>query len=132
MIVADLDDRAAGFLIIAIEDLRRRMTYTGVSMPPGVAELAAALRQRLSQGQAGPALDSLAAAADAVRVSPLAITYDEAAALLGVGRSSVKRLVASGRIATVSIGGAVRIRAADLEAYVAELAPIDRTAGDAA
>ena len=132
MIIVDVDDRAAGFLIIAIEDLRKRMAYTGLAMPAGVPELAAALRQRLSQGHAGPALDDLAAVADAVRVSPLAITYDDAAELLGIGRSSLKRLIAAGRIATVSIGGAVRIRTADLEAYVAKLTPIDRTAGDAA
>lgn len=55
--------------------------------------------------------------------SVLTINYDEAARRLGVSRRTVQRLVASGELPTVELGGACRVRTADLVAYVDGLAP---------
>ena len=55
-------------------------------------------------------------------MGPLTLSYDRAADRLGVSRSTVQRLVRSGAIPVVNVGGAPRLRVADLEDYVAHLA----------
>lgn len=47
----------------------------------------------------------------------------EAAALLGIGRSTVYELIATGEIAVVRIGRRTLIAQVELERYVAHLAP---------
>ncbi|MGT2426604.1 helix-turn-helix domain-containing protein [Amnibacterium kyonggiense] len=54
-------------------------------------------------------------------MSPLLLTPVEAAAALGVGRSTVFRLIQTGALPSVRIGANRRIRVADVEAYVAGL-----------
>ncbi len=46
---------------------------------------------------------------------------DEAAELLGIGRSSLYELLASGRMASVQIGRSRRVPAESLAAFVSEL-----------
>lgn len=53
----------------------------------------------------------------------LLLTPVQAAQALGVGRSTVYELMREQTLPSVRIGSARRIRVADLEAYVAELAP---------
>lgn len=48
-----------------------------------------------------------------------AMQYAEVAARLAVGKRTVERLVASGELPTVDIGGAPRVRESDLDAYLA-------------
>ncbi len=47
----------------------------------------------------------------------------EAAAILGIGRSTVYELIATGEIAVVRIGRRTLIAQAELERYVAHLTP---------
>jgi excisionase family DNA binding protein len=58
-----------------------------------------------------------------VRSDSLLLTIREACALLRVSRSSFYRLLDSGKLATVTVGGTqtVRVVRADLEAYVDSL-----------
>lgn len=49
---------------------------------------------------------------------PLAVSYSEAARLLGVSVSTVKRLVADRTLVPVELHGAKRLRTADLEALL--------------
>ncbi|ROP74071.1 helix-turn-helix domain-containing protein [Curtobacterium sp. PhB115] len=50
--------------------------------------------------------------------TPLLLTPAQVAAELGVGRSTVYELFASGELRSVKIGSARRVRSADLRAYV--------------
>ena len=52
---------------------------------------------------------------------PLLVTIDEAADLLGVGRTIVYELLAEGEFVSVQIHRCRRIAVADLEAYIARL-----------
>jgi excisionase family DNA binding protein len=54
-------------------------------------------------------------------VSRLLYRVGEAAAALGLSRAKVYELINSGALRSVRIDGARRIRAADLEAFVASL-----------
>lgn len=54
-------------------------------------------------------------------MSPLLLTYDQAAALLAVHVRTLKRYIADGRLPVVYLGAAARIRHEDLERFVAEL-----------
>jgi excisionase family DNA binding protein len=51
----------------------------------------------------------------------LLMTYETAARRLTISDSSLRRLVKSGDIPTVSVGGSIRISEADLQAYVETL-----------
>jgi excisionase family DNA binding protein len=54
-------------------------------------------------------------------VNKLLLTIDEAAEILGVGRTTVYELLAAERIESVRIGRARRIPRVALDAYVARL-----------
>jgi len=56
-------------------------------------------------------------------LAPLAYTIPEAAALLGVGRTTVYELIRSGELASIRIRRGRRVTRAAIEAYLA-----DRTA----
>ncbi|MFJ5017007.1 helix-turn-helix domain-containing protein [Streptomyces griseoluteus] len=49
---------------------------------------------------------------------------EEAAEALAIGRSTVYELMAEGSLKYIKLGRTRRIRRADLEAYVANLAPL--------
>ncbi len=49
----------------------------------------------------------------------LLLTVAEAAVVLAIGRTTLYELIATGQLATVHIGRAVRIPRAELEAFVA-------------
>lgn len=55
-------------------------------------------------------------------MDPLLLSPTDAARVLGLGRSTLYELLASGTIPSVKIGAARRVRSADLRAYVAGLA----------
>ena len=48
----------------------------------------------------------------------LLLTVGEAAAVLAIGRTTLYELIATGQLATVHIGRAVRIPRSELEAFV--------------
>ncbi len=53
----------------------------------------------------------------------LLLTVEEAAELLGLGRTTTYALIKSGALKSVLIGRARRIRVTDLDAYAAQLTP---------
>jgi len=55
---------------------------------------------------------------DHTEITPLLVPIDEAAHLLGIGRSKLYELIVDGAIATVSIGRARRVPVAALHDYV--------------
>jgi excisionase family DNA binding protein len=62
-------------------------------------------------------------------IEPALLSADNAAAWLGVSRSSVFRLVREGRLIAVRPFRELRFRQADLEAFVAGLEPANPRAG---
>ena len=56
---------------------------------------------------------------DLVAIRPLAVTIEQAAQMLGVGRATLYKLVMRGEIASFTVGRARRIAISVLEAYVA-------------
>ncbi len=65
-------------------------------------------------------------------MNKLLLTTDEAADLLGVGRTTVYELLNAGLVESVRIGRARRIPRAALVAYVARLRGLDELGEDAA
>ena len=63
-------------------------------------------------------------------MGPLTLSYDRTAEVLDVSRSTLKRLVRTGAIPVVEVGGVPRVRAADLENYVARLDRRDAVEGN--
>lgn len=62
--------------------------------------------------------------AETAQLEPLLLTADEAAARLGLGRSTFYRLHSSGRVPLpVRLGGSVRWRAAELSEWVHQGCP---------
>lgn len=56
-----------------------------------------------------------------IQLADQLMTVEEAAGHLKVGRSTTFRLLQSGQLPSVKIGGSRRVRRSDLEAYVANL-----------
>jgi excisionase family DNA binding protein len=56
---------------------------------------------------------------DLAAIRPLAVTIEQAAKMLGVGRATLYKLVMRGEIASFTVGRARRIAIVALEAYVA-------------
>ena len=90
-------------------------------MPDELVALAELATDRARRRQEATSVDGWAALADGGDVNPLLTTLDGAADRLSIGRRSVQRLVAAGRLPAVRVGGATRVRLADLDRYVDEL-----------
>lgn len=108
----------------ALALLARRCRDDGRKMPPGLIALAA-MTEKDNTGQARPAVDLGHHPGDAGPVTPLAVDYEDAARMVGVSARQVRRLVSSGAIPVVHIGGAgsPRIRVEDLRRYLDDQVP---------
>jgi excisionase family DNA binding protein len=126
MLIASLDCATALHLAIALRDHRNRCRADGTPLPATLDELARLAwdtAKGASEGQDGTTLADLAAMLHAPRVSPLLLTFDQAAALLAVSARTVKRYVAEGLLPVVHLGASARILHEDLERFVADLGP---------
>jgi excisionase family DNA binding protein len=114
-------------LATAVRNHRRRLRRDGLAEPGLLAELEAICTFAAQCGTWRPELARLeapghAAVMDAARpVERMLFTYRQAAETLEIGERTVRKLVREGRLPAVRIGGAVRIRRTDLDAYVAGL-----------
>lgn len=107
--MTDSDKALLKYAERVLSDLRRRYRLHGLHWPPELESLRLLVA---SEGQARPILDFEAGPGDC-----LAMTYEEAARKLAVSSRTVRRLVASGELPRVDIGGCSRIATADLEAF---------------
>ena len=55
--------------------------------------------------------------------TPLAVSIDEAARLMGISARTVRRLIAAGRLSTRTIGRRVVVRMAAIEGFIAASQP---------
>jgi excisionase family DNA binding protein len=120
LLVALLDDHEIVALRQALALLARRCRDDGHKMPAALAAIVAMTEQD-NTGPARPAVDHGHVSGDAGPVTPLAVDYEDAARMVGVSSRQVRRLVASGALPVVHVGGAgsPRIRVLDLHTYLA-------------
>ncbi|GAA4554335.1 helix-turn-helix domain-containing protein [Pseudonocardia xishanensis] len=118
----------AGTLVLAIGAYVQRLRSNGHPQPAALAELGRALRAGATQGQPVPSVDGHPAPLDDPLVTPLLLDYAEAARRLSCSQRQVKRLTSTGELPTVQVRGLVRIRTADLDTYVDQLATTTRGA----
>ncbi|WP_448611840.1 helix-turn-helix domain-containing protein [Geodermatophilus sp. URMC 60] len=116
--------RLAGHLAIAVHDYRKRCAVTGTPAPLTQLDQLFQTLRWVNQGQPGSPIDPAPNVADAAPVAPRMLTVEQTAAVLAVSISTVKRLIARGELPAVTVGvGNSRVRTADVDRYVAGLAP---------
>jgi excisionase family DNA binding protein len=93
-----------------LADVRRRARENGWVWPDQLEAAWLAVRDRQGPPQVVSDVDG---------AQPLTMTIQAAAGRLRVGKRTAERLVARGELPTVEIGGAVRVRVRDLEAFEA-------------
>lgn len=120
--VAVIGDLAlARHLEIALHTHRARVERDGGAVPDALCLIERLARFRVTGGQGGSGFGVPAARLDAQGMTPQLLTYRQAADVLASSESTVKRLISRGDLPAVRIGGAARVRVADLDAYVAGL-----------
>lgn len=114
---------AATQLAAALEPYRRHVERNGGAVAPLLAELESMARSCVMSGQGGHTFGDLDGSPDAAPVTPRLLTYRDAATVLALSESGVKRLVRNGDLPVVHVGGAARIRLSDIDVYVERLGP---------
>jgi excisionase family DNA binding protein len=121
LIAAVLNEHEIVDLHRAVALLSRRCREDGRALPPGLSAMAEMTRPD-NTGPPRPSVDLGHHPGEAGPMTPLVVNYEDAARMVGVSSRQVRRLVSSGAIPVVHIGGAgsPRIRVEDLEAYLAD------------
>jgi excisionase family DNA binding protein len=132
LVFLTLSREVAGHLCLAVQGHRQWAQLRGMAIPDELADLERQFQIQARQGQAGTAVEKPGAALEAEQVSPRLLTYADAAALLHVGERTIKRLVAAGALSPLRIGGSVRLRLSDIDAYIERLAAPSPTPKDVA
>lgn len=118
---APLGRHVRDHLVRALALYGRQCRADGVQMPAELRDLLDSLHAA-RDGQERPMRAPADLVADTADMPPLMLTYEGAAKALRVSDRTVRRLVANGQLAAVSVGGARRIRPSDLLAYAEGLA----------
>ena len=116
----------AAHLAVALRRHEQWAEQQCAQLPAGFVEIRQLLAGVARAGQTGRVPADDAPAPD--DRPPLLLTYLEVAVRLGCSDRTVKRLVSEGALVPVLFGGRVKIRSADLVAYVEGLPTADRTA----
>jgi excisionase family DNA binding protein len=116
------DPETRRHLLAAVTAHVRRLQRDGRSVPAGLAMLLVA-----PDGQGRTPVGEIAESADGGGMTPLALDYRSAGAVLGVSERTTRRLVRAGELPSVNVGGCPRVRMADLVAYVTGLDPVNST-----
>jgi excisionase family DNA binding protein len=125
VLIADLDRGGALHLAVALEQHARSCRANGTKLPPELADLAKTCWARAKGDSDRQEATTLAEVVQGLQGGPVPLLVDvpEAAEVLGVSSRQVERLVASGELRSVKVGGCRRIRRSDLERYVDGLTP---------
>lgn len=119
----DLSRVGAAHLYLALQAYRKALRAEGRAFPDELTELERCFASRARRVQEGPPFAPTAdlAHSETVSPSPLLVDYADAAVLLKIGLSSLKRLVQAGDLVPVHIGRSARLRVVDVEAYIERL-----------
>jgi len=119
LIVADA--RVAAHMAVAITTYADNARRKYRAVPPELRPIARALAASAMASQAGPTLDHPAPVAHGERVDAQLLTISQVAEALHVSTRTVQRRITSGDLPAVHCGQLVRIRVADLDAYLSNL-----------
>jgi len=120
-VILALDPVGWAHVAKALAEHVRWARANGVRVPEDVLRLADLASTSASGRQDTSKSTGWAGLATTGPVEPSLLNYNEAAAVLGMGRRSLERLVEAGSLPRVRIGAAVRIRRQDLDEYVEAL-----------
>jgi excisionase family DNA binding protein len=113
----------------AVERYRVAATVNGGSAPIGLAEVRDVFLDSARSRQEPSNQQNLVDLFDAVLVTPRLLRISQVVTALASSTRTVERLIASGALPTVLVGaGSVRVRLADLDAYVESLARVRKGA----
>lgn len=117
------DPAVAAHLAEALRHYAPRARAMGVAVPPELDVLGRSCADYARKRLKATSLDALSRWLAPSGVMRLLVTTEEAAEVLAISSRQVQRLIHEERLPAVKIGGATRIRSADLDAFVAGLAP---------
>lgn len=128
LLAVRLDVTTAAHLVHAIDRWQAECRRDAVRVPPGLLQLRGLIQ--VTAGHNGSTSPPPGDLPHTSAVTPLLLSFDHAADVLEVSHSTVKRLVRTGQLPAVKVGGSPRIRKADLDAYVAGLTPVVASSSD--
>ncbi len=108
---------------LALSRYAKEARSDGISVPPEVDGLAELLIDVARSRQGATGLAAAVDPGDAGRMDRALLTKREAAAELRCSMRTLERIVASGALPAVAFEAQVRIRRADLEAFITALLP---------
>lgn len=115
-------DRLAGLLAAAlrlgVRDLPGHLRQLGVAAGPELLVLKALIGS--GQVRRGQSSHDGAGMVEGGDVVPLAVNFADAARMLGVSESTIKRLVSAGELHAINVAGARRITQLELEGFVSK------------
>jgi excisionase family DNA binding protein len=115
-------DAELRLLLCALDALAERLEVAGRGRPPLLDEVHRHLISVLGRPEPSNHAGQGSGVEDGVMLlSPLLLSYQQAAVRLGTSVSTVEREVRAGRIAVVQVGRSVRILPDELERFVAAL-----------
>jgi len=118
--IASPSVEAAAFIIHALRAHAEMYRRNGATVPLGVKEIESHLANfSVTRGQQGP---HSAHPPPSEQIEPMKlrlVRYETAAELLDISVSTLKRRIAAGDFHPISIGGATRLRVAELDEFIA-------------
>ncbi len=121
LLLLTMSAEVAGHVCIALQQHRNWGRRAGLALPEELPEIERALAIRARRGQTGTPVEDLWQVRHAEQVSPKLLSYAATAQVLGISERSVKRIIATGDLRPVKIGGSSRIRVEDVDSYIARL-----------
>jgi len=118
LLLLTMSAEVAGHVTIAIQQHRAWARTAGLALPDELDQLERALAIRARRGQDGTPLEDLWSVRHAQTMAPQLLDYAATAKVLGVSERSVKRIIATGDLTPVKIGGSSRIRVEQLDNYL--------------
>jgi len=122
LFVIALSAEVSGHLAVAVLEHLRACKRLGLATPPELPDLVRELANRATRGQDGSPLSDLWQVRQSSGMSSKLVSYADAAKVLGVSPTTVKRLVRSGDLTPVHLLGSARLRVCDIDEYIERLA----------
>ncbi len=118
LLLLTMSAELAGHLCLAVHQHRTWARTACLAVPDELDQIERALAIRARRGQAGTPVEDLWEVRHAEQVSPKLLSYAAAGQVLGVSERTVKRLVATGDLSPVKVGGSARIRVEQVDDYL--------------
>jgi len=122
LFVIALSAEVSGHLAVAVLEHLRACKRLRLATPPELPDLVRELANRATRGQDGSPLSDLWQVRQASGMSSKLVSYADAATVLGVSPTTVKRLVRSGDLTPIHLLGSARLRVCDIDEYIERLA----------